>query len=327
MKQHREKRSLDANAYAWVLITAIADELRASKDEIYFEMLKKYGQGELISVKTGIDINGFVKYSEVAGYGKVNGVEFTHYRVYKGSSEYDTRDEYLSFGNCRRSTRAWHRHENARRVGGNEIFMGEREMNNKQRYAILKKNKEQWLKYYSIKDESGIYILTRYDDNGFKFAYVGQAKKVLTRLAEHPMGYKQHIDFSLRKHGIGAPFVKDDKWKCEKVFYCPETELNDLEQEWIRKCHELGYQLLNKTTGSQGQGKQALGEQKPAKGYYDGIKQGRKKVIDEINNRLTKGDIRLVIECPNKRKEQHLAKLMEILGENNDEDTEHSGDC
>ena len=92
VKQHREKRSLDANAYAWVLITAIANELRASKDEIYFEMLKKYGQGELISVKTGIDISGFVKYSEVAGYGKVNGVEFTHYRVYKGSSEYDTKE-------------------------------------------------------------------------------------------------------------------------------------------------------------------------------------------------------------------------------------------
>ena len=200
-------------------------------------------------------------------------------------------------------------------------------MNNKQRYAILQRNKKEWLKYYDLKDESGIYILTRYDDNGFKFAYVGQAKKVLTRLAEHPMGYKQHIDFSLRKHGIGAPFVKDDKWKCEKVFYCPEAELNDLEQEWIRKCHELGYQLLNKTTGSQGQGKQALGEQKPAKGYYDGIKQGRKKVIDEINNRLTKGDIRLVIESPNKRKEQHLAKLMEILGENENEDTEYSGDC
>lgn len=200
-------------------------------------------------------------------------------------------------------------------------------MNNKQRYAILKKNKEQWLKYYSIKDESGIYILTRYDDNGFKFAYVGQAKKVLTRLAEHPMGYKQHIDFSLRKHGIGAAFVNEDKWKCEKVIYCPESELNELEQEWISRMHHLGFQLLNKTTGSQGQGKQALGEQKPAKGYYDGIKQGRKKVINEINNRLTKGDIRLVIECPNKRKEQHLAKLMELLGENDNEDTEHSGDC
>ena len=200
-------------------------------------------------------------------------------------------------------------------------------MNNKQRYAILQKNKREWLKHYDLKDESGIYILTRYDDNGFKFAYVGQAKKVLTRLAEHLMGYNQHIDFSLRKHGIGSAFTRENKWKCEKIIYCAENELNDLEQEWIRKCHELGYQLLNKTTGSQGQGKQALGEQKPAKGYYDGIKQGRKKVIGEINNRLTKGDIRLVIECPNKRKEQHLAKLMELLRENDNEDTEYSGDC
>ena len=190
-------------------------------------------------------------------------------------------------------------------------------MNNKQRYAILKKNKEQWLQYYSIKDESGIYILTRYDDNGFKFAYVGQAKKVLTRLAEHLMGY-QHIDLSLKKHGIGSAFTRENKWKCEKVIYCAESELNNMEQECIRKCHELGYQLYNHTTGSQGQGKQALDEQKPAKGYYDGIKQGRKKAIDEINYRLNKGDIRLVIDKPNKIKEKHLAKLYEILGVNYD---------
>ena len=101
-------------------------------------------------------------------------------------------------------------------------------MNNKQRYAILKKNKEQWLQYYSIKDESGIYILTRYDlDNGFKFAYVGQAKKVLTRLAEHLMGY-QHIDLSLKKHGIGSAFTRENKWRCEKVIHCAESELNNM---------------------------------------------------------------------------------------------------
>ena len=57
-----------------------------------------------------------------------------------------------------------------------------------------------------------------------------------------------------------------------------------------------------------------MGEQKPARGYYDGIKQGRKKVIDEINYRLNKGDIRLVIDKPNKIKEKHLVKLYEILG-------------
>lgn len=119
-------------------------------------------------------------------------------------------------------------------------------MNNKQRYAILQKNKREWLKFYDLKDESGIYILTRYDDNGFKFAYVGQAKKVLTRLAEHPMGYKQHIDFSLRKHGIGAPFVKEDKWKCEKVIYCPESELNELEQAWISQMHHWVFSCSTK---------------------------------------------------------------------------------
>ena len=37
-KQFRQKRSLNANAYAWKLITDIADVLRASKDEIYLQM-------------------------------------------------------------------------------------------------------------------------------------------------------------------------------------------------------------------------------------------------------------------------------------------------
>lgn len=190
-------------------------------------------------------------------------------------------------------------------------------MDYRKRYAILNKNKERWLQFLPIRDESGIYILTRYDENGFKYAYVGQAKKVLTRLAEHLSGY-QHIDLSLKKHGIGSAF-QIGKWKCEKVIYCDEAELDNAEQEWIRKCHGYGYQLYNHTTGSQGQGKQALGEQKPAKGYYDGIKQGRKKVIEEITYRLDKGDIRLVIDNPNKRKEQHLTKLMEILRENDNE--------
>lgn len=76
VKQHREKRSLDANAYAWVLITAIADELRASKDEIYFEMLKKYGQCELISVKTVKYMFRF-RVERIAQYYYISPVNFT----------------------------------------------------------------------------------------------------------------------------------------------------------------------------------------------------------------------------------------------------------
>jgi hypothetical protein len=92
LKEHREKRSLNSNSYAWVLITKIADVLRASKEEIYLEMLKRYGKSEIVSVLSSIDVAGYFKYYDVAGTSTLNSKEFTHYKVYKGSSEYDTRE-------------------------------------------------------------------------------------------------------------------------------------------------------------------------------------------------------------------------------------------
>lgn len=89
---HREKRSLNANNYAWKIITEIADVLRASKEEIYLTMLKRYGQSELVSVLSSIDVSGYFKYYEVAGTSILNEKEFRHYKVYKGSSEFDTRE-------------------------------------------------------------------------------------------------------------------------------------------------------------------------------------------------------------------------------------------
>lgn len=92
VKQHREKRSLNANAYAWMLIGKIADAVRASKDEIYLQMLKRYGQSELVSVVSDVDVDGYFKYYEAVAETTLNGQPFTHYRVYKGSSEYDSRE-------------------------------------------------------------------------------------------------------------------------------------------------------------------------------------------------------------------------------------------
>ena len=92
VKTYREKRSLNANAYAWLLIGKIADILRAGKDEIYLKCLKRYGQSELISVLSHVPIGNYVKYYEEAGESKLNGKDFTHYRVYKGSSEFDSRE-------------------------------------------------------------------------------------------------------------------------------------------------------------------------------------------------------------------------------------------
>lgn len=92
VKPFRQHRSLNANAYAWSLIGQIADILRAGKDEIYLKLLKRYGQSELISVLSHVPIGNYVKYYEEAGASKLNGKDFTHYRVYKGSSEFDTRE-------------------------------------------------------------------------------------------------------------------------------------------------------------------------------------------------------------------------------------------
>ena len=92
VKPFRQKRSLNANSYAWVLINEIANRLRTSKDEVYQEMLKRYGQSKVISVLSEIDISRFVKYYEEIGKGHVEGKEFTHYRCFIGSSEYDSRE-------------------------------------------------------------------------------------------------------------------------------------------------------------------------------------------------------------------------------------------
>ncbi len=90
--RYREKRSLNANNYAWKLLTEIANVMRSSKEEIYLLMLKRYGQSEILSVLAHIPIEKYVKYCEEAGESTLNGKLFKHYKVYKGSSEFDTRE-------------------------------------------------------------------------------------------------------------------------------------------------------------------------------------------------------------------------------------------
>jgi len=91
VKEHREKRSLNANNYAWKLITEIANVMRLSKEEVYIEMLKLYGQSEMVSVLADIDVSKYFKYYSEVGESILNGKKFKHYKVYMGSSEMDTK--------------------------------------------------------------------------------------------------------------------------------------------------------------------------------------------------------------------------------------------
>lgn len=128
--------------------------------------------------------------------------------------------------------------------------------------AIEKQNRERLLKVNpNLDDESGIYFLTREDEQGFKYAYIGQAVHILKRLAGHLVGY-QHIDLSLKKHKLYSE-KNPYGWKVNFKHY-PKAELDEQEQYWIKEYANAGYQLRNKTAGGQGDGKSQIDEYRPA---------------------------------------------------------------
>lgn len=94
IKPERKKRSLNANAYSWALTDQLADALRISKEECHFLMLKRYGQKTVVSVvEEGIPIlEKAVDYFEQFAESEMNGKTFYHYKVWKGSHEFDTRE-------------------------------------------------------------------------------------------------------------------------------------------------------------------------------------------------------------------------------------------
>ena len=95
IKELKRHRTLTQNSYLWKLINEIANQVGKTKEDVYLQMLKDYGQSEIISVKSNIDITGYFKYYEVI----CTIDKFTNYRIYKGSSEFTTLEmKYLLDG-------------------------------------------------------------------------------------------------------------------------------------------------------------------------------------------------------------------------------------
>lgn len=185
--------------------------------------------------------------------------------------------------------------------------------NPRQRYAIESKNRKRLLEVNpSLTDESGIYFLTRTDENGFRYAYIGQAVHILQRLAQHLVGY-QHIDLSLKKHNLYS-IENPYGWKIGFMNF-PVSQLDEKEQYYIKMYADNGYQLRNKTSGSQGEGKAQIDEYRPQKGYRDGIKQGRKNLARELSS-IAEKHLRIELredKQGNKVSQKQLDKFMELI--------------
>lgn len=98
IKEHREKRSLDANAYAWVLIHAIAKEIRTEPVEVYRQAVLSVGDNYTPMCVREQDVKRLTKSWESRGEGwqcidrgdsNVPGCKTIF--AYYGSSVFDTR--------------------------------------------------------------------------------------------------------------------------------------------------------------------------------------------------------------------------------------------
>lgn len=97
IKRHRERRSLDANAYCWVLLDKLAAVLRVPKTEIYRDLIQNIGgNSEIIPIRQEAvetfcqawERNGCGWITVRTGTSKLKGYE--NIIVYYGSSVYDT---------------------------------------------------------------------------------------------------------------------------------------------------------------------------------------------------------------------------------------------
>ena len=93
-KPYRKRRSLDANSYLWVLCEKIAQAVRSSKDEVYLELLERYGVFTHLIVKPAAVERVKQEWRTVRELGEVTvgnqvGIQL---QCYFGSSTYNTKE-------------------------------------------------------------------------------------------------------------------------------------------------------------------------------------------------------------------------------------------
>ena len=92
LKQFKEKRSLDSNAYCWVLIDKIAKKLGTTDEEVYIKMLKRYGTKDYVAALEDAKpiLEKVYKIVEAISDCSINDKTGKTFRLIRGSSTYDS---------------------------------------------------------------------------------------------------------------------------------------------------------------------------------------------------------------------------------------------
>jgi len=94
IKQYRRKRSLDSNSYMWILLSKMADVLKTSKDELYLQMLERYGVFTHVVVKPDVVQRVIQEWRTVRELGEViiNGTRGIQLQCFFGSHDYNSKE-------------------------------------------------------------------------------------------------------------------------------------------------------------------------------------------------------------------------------------------
>ena len=95
VKEHKEKRSLSANNYFWVMVDKLAEKLRIGKTEIYRSYVKEIGGNNDVVCCINKAVSSLIEAWQGRGLGwlaetedsKIDGC--TNVRLYYGSSTYN----------------------------------------------------------------------------------------------------------------------------------------------------------------------------------------------------------------------------------------------
>jgi hypothetical protein len=92
VKLYRQKRSNDSNSYCWVLIDKIAKKLNSTDEEIYTNMLRRYGSKDYIAAPKSSEeiLRRAYKIVEPIKDCMINNTPAVTFRLIRGSSTYDS---------------------------------------------------------------------------------------------------------------------------------------------------------------------------------------------------------------------------------------------
>lgn len=105
-KQYKKKRSLDANAFYWSLLSKLSEALHISKTRAHSIMLRRYGQPAIVdgsvayvpipdterAEETALESEAFHIKPTSQVFQGTDGVVYRTYKMLRGSSEYNTKE-------------------------------------------------------------------------------------------------------------------------------------------------------------------------------------------------------------------------------------------